>query len=153
MPNPPNRRRTGTYRPPNKNQSSWGSYGASYKPTGGTRKNDTVRNNLQNKINSYRCLWQQMQYKGTTKPTPATITRFTNLVNKGAYVWCISGNNITRWTNWPTPVKSAPMAMKGLKKKWGTAIKAVTPTGHGNTFLVATVCTYKGKPFKFPNCP
>ena len=149
MPNTSNRRRTGNYRRTTKTQHTWGSYGTTYKPNTGTRNYNTVRNYIQNKINSYRCLWQQTQ--GNYKPSPTTITRFYNLVNKGANVWCVSGNRITRWTKWPTPVKSANTAMKGLKKKWGTAIKAVTPIGKGNNYLIATTCTYKGKPFKFPN--
>ncbi len=146
MPSTTNRSRTGSnYR----RTSNWSNFGVTGK-TGG-RSYSQVKNTLQCKINSYRCLFQQAQSSGHYRPTPATINRFANLVNKGANIYCVSGSMIGRWTKWPTPITSASTALRGLKRRFGTAIKAVTPTGNGNSFLVATSGTFRGKPFKFPS--
>jgi hypothetical protein len=106
---------------------------------------------LQNKINSYRYLYSQCQLTGAFKPSPATIAKFSNMVNKGYMLHKVSGAKIAKWNHMTNPNYSTTWATKCLKAKFGSAIKGVFPTGNGRTYMVATSPTWKGKPFKFPN--
>lgn len=122
--------------------------------TGRSKNFTAVRNDIQNKITSFRCLFAQTNLTGSNKPSPAIINRFSNLVSKGAVVHKVTGSTIAKWNkkNNNKATFTASWAMKGLKCKFGAAIKAVCPTGNGKTYLVATTPTFNGKPVKFPTC-
>lgn len=138
--------------------------GTSYYGTGRTRRGrtvtgtsfTTVRNNLQNKIQSFQTLWRQTQGKGSNRPSPATINRFASLVSKGAVIYTVSPTKISKFAkatgksiNWKTRSPSAAAATKVLKAKFGGAVKGVF-RGVDGKFVVAAAPQWKGKPFK-PN--
>lgn len=157
MPTTTTRRRTYKRRTNNNRKTNWPSYpqGHRSRPTGmqsGTNwKYGLVRTNLQNKINAYRYLYAQCQVTGPNKPSPVVINKFANLVNKGAMLHKVSAAAIARWYKDMKPTYTTSWATKGLKWKYGAAIKAVWPTGNGRTYMVATNPTHKGRPFRFPN--
>ena len=157
MPTKTTQRRTYKRRTPQNWKTNWPSnnpQGRSTKPTSRGGRNwqyGPVRTTLENKINAYRYLYAQCQTTGQYKPSPAVINRFANLVNKGATIHKVSGVAIARWYKNMKPTYTASWATKGLKWKYGAAIKAVWPTGNGRTYMVATSPNYKGKPFRFPN--
>lgn len=110
-----------------------------------------VRSQLANKIQSYQTLQNQTQGPANPgQPSPATINRWTNLVNKGAVIWQVTPGQFARAARTPQKVKSASGALKALRSRFGTsAIKAVTPSRKGG-WLVATASQVKGKSFRFP---
>ena len=158
MPNTSRRRRSYNRRnTPQKSQAWSGTWGSKPNPTS-ARKNPTsnynytmVRSNLQNKINAYRYLFDQCKTTGPYKPSPAVINKFANWVNKGAMLHKVSGASIAKWCKDHKPTYTMSWATKGLKSKYGVAIKGLYPTGNGKWYMVATNPTFKGKPFRFPN--
>ncbi len=155
MPSTTQRRRSVNRRKPAGSTGNFGrgtrssAFGSS---TGRTKNYTAVRNDIQCKINSFRCLYAQTNIAGRNKPSPAILNKFSNLVSKGAVVHKVSGSTIAKWNKNKTQSPSFTMswAMKGLKSKYGAAVKAVCPTGNGRQFLVATTPTFKGKTVKFP---
>ena len=137
-------RKTGTY---NKTRTP-----AGRKPNTTNRSNYTnLRNNFQNKINSYRTLYTQLQ--GTTptsRPSPTALNSLGNWINKGAVVHNVTATQINRWSPTGRKCASASTAKNILWNKFGkTPIKAVYKSKTGS-YLVAALPTYKGKNFKFP---
>jgi hypothetical protein len=113
-------------------------------------------NNFQNKITSFRTLYNQTWGPAKySRPSVATLNTFTNWINKGAIVQICTPTQVAKWakmtkhsfntrTATPTSCKSV------LFKKFGkSTIKAVARTKSGS-FMVATSPIYKGKPFCFP---
>ena len=155
MPSTTQRRRSVNRRKPAGSTGNFGrgtgssAFGSS---TGRTKNYTAVRNDIQCKINSFRCLYAQTNIAGRNKPSPAILNKFSNLVSKGAVIHKVSGSTIAKWNKNKTQSPSFTMswAMKGLKSKFGAAVKAVCPTGNGRQFLVATNPTFKGKTVKFP---
>ena len=155
MPTTNNRRSTyNKRRTTNSRRTNWPSANKN-RTTSKTRTVSTwhygpVRNNLQNRITAYRTLYAQCNTTGPHKPSPATITKFTNYVNKGYMLHKVSGTQIAKWYKDQKPTWTSNWATKCLKHKYGQAIKGVFPTGNGRTYMVATSPMFKGKPFKFP---
>jgi hypothetical protein len=113
----------------------------------------TLRNNFQYKINSYRTLYNQTQNPQGGKyksPSPATLNTFANWVNKGAVVHQVTASQINRWAGTNRNCTTANAVKSVLWNKFGkTPIKAVCKAKSGN-FLVAAMPTHKGKTFRFP---
>ena len=131
---------------------SWSGSARKTKANTSTRTNyTTVKNNFQNKINSYRTLYTQTQGScGHGRPSAATLNTFGNWINKGAIVHTVSPTQINRWSNTNKKCTTAAYAKNVLCNKFGkTPIKAVCKSKTGS-YLVATTPTYKGKNFKFP---
>lgn len=129
---------------------SWRTTGGGAKSGASSRSFNTIRNDLQTKICSYQFLFATT--KGGKKswcPTPATISKFTNLVNKGAVIHKVTGQQVAKWAHTHKPYTSPTSAYKALKSRFGSAVKGVT-YGPGGNFLVATSNFHKGKPFRFP---
>jgi hypothetical protein len=142
--------------------SSYGSYGR----TGGTRKSGRsggswtgykgICNTCEQKINSYRTLWNQAKGPASSNgPTPGTLNSFCNWINKGHVVQTCSPAQVWRWaqsTNKNFNLRNAtPTACKTvLAAKFGkSCIKAVAKTKSGQ-FMVVTSPTLKGRTFNFP---
>ena len=113
-------------------------------------------NNFQNKINSFRTLYNQTWGPAKcARPSTTTLTTFTNWINKGAIIQTVSPTQIAKWAkthNYNFKVRTCtPTNCKNvLFKKFGkTTIKAVARTKSGS-FMVVTAPTHKGKPFCFP---
>ena len=118
-----------------------------------TRANYTnIKNDFQNKINSYRTLYTQTQgMPGAGRPSPATLNTFGNWINKGAIIHTVSATQINRWSQSTKKCTTAAYAKNVLWNKFGKApIKAVCKSKAGS-YIVATTPTYKGKNFKFPH--
>ena len=146
-----NRPRTYKRRTTTSRKTNWPSYRTNPKMRSGLNwQYGPVRTNLQNKINAYRTLYAQCNVTGPYKPSPTTINKFANYVNKGYMLHKISGTQIAKWDKKHNPSWTITWATKCLKAKYGAAIKALFPTGNGRTYMVATSPTWKGKPFKFP---
>lgn len=151
-----NRRRTSSgTRASNRRRAT--SNSAGYSRTTGSRPKassgsfTTIRNQIENKINAFQQLYATTQSPNTKwSPSPAQITKFCNLVNKGANVYKVTGRQIARWSKNYNSVTTPTTAMKALKNRFGTAVKGVTFGPTNGNFLVATASTIKGKPFKFP---
>ncbi len=147
---------------------SWGT-GSSYgRPAATTRGRKTTRragsggtgyksvcSTCEQKINSYKTIWNQAKGPATVNtPTPTTLNTFANWVNKGAVVQMCTPAQVSRWaraknksfnSSNPTPTSCKSV----LTAKFGkSAIKAVCRTKGG--FLVATTPTINGKTFNFP---
>lgn len=133
--------------------SNYGGYG---RTTGSRSKTSsgsftTIRSQIENKINAYQHLYATTKSPNTKwSPSPAQITKFCNLVNKGANVYKVTGRQIAKWSKTYNNVTSPATAMKALKNRFGAAVKGVTFGPTSGNFLVATASTHKGKPFKFP---
>ena len=107
---------------------------------------------FENRARSFRMLWDQTRgackYK---RPTPTTLKTFSNWINKGAYVWKVTNNQINKWCHTNQKFNTCASVKTVLGNKFGkTTIKAVTFDKSGN-YLVATAPTYKGKPFCWPH--
>ena len=108
-----------------------------------------VRNNLQNKVNSYRTLMAQTTSTGSKqRPSPTQINSFAKWIEKGAVIHNVTNTQLNRWAgksrNW-----TVGSTKTTLCSKYGrNMIKAVAPNKTGG-WLVATNPTYKGKTFKF----
>ena len=112
--------------------------------------------NFQNKINSFRTLYNQTWGPAKcARPTVATLNTFTNWINKGAIVQVVTPTQVAKWAKYTKKtfnVRTAtPTTCKNvLLTKFGkNTIKAVARTKSGS-FMVATAPTWKGKPFWFP---
>jgi len=150
---------------------SWGTGGGSYGATGGTargrkygRKTGTtggtgyrgVCNTCEQKINSFRTLWNQAKGPATAKtPSPSTLNSFANWVNKGLVVQTCTPAQVSRWArltkkNFNTRNPNPTACKTVLAAKFGkNAIKAVARTKSG-AFMVVTNPTINGKTFTFP---
>ena len=128
--------------------SSRGNYGRSSstrKPT--FRK---VFNTFKTKIQSYQTLVRQTQGTGSGGPTAANLNSLSKWVDKGAVIQTVSNAQLKRWSHTSKTYTSPTAAKNVLTKKFGkTPIKAICP-GKGNSFIVATSPTWRGKSFKFP---
>jgi hypothetical protein len=110
----------------------------------------TVTKSFQNKIQSYQTLVRQTQRGGSGGPTPANLNSLAKWVDKGAVIQTVSNAQLKRWSHTNKTYKSPTAAKSVLWKKFGkTPIKAICP-GKGNSFIVATSPTWRGKTFKFP---
>lgn len=108
-----------------------------------------VKQQLDQQINALRQLKSQAEGKATqNRPSPATISRFANVVNSGGVIRKASTAAIQRTAGRNQQCKTAGAAFKALKSKYGATIKAVTPAKNGG-WLIAASSTWKGKPFKF----
>ena len=148
------------------NQPGWGgtSTVSGYKTHRTTKTNRTDvpvaykhwNNNFQNKINSFRTLYNQTwgPAKGS-RPSVAILNTFTNWINKGAIIQIVTPTQVARWartTKKQFNVRTAtPTTCRNvLYSKFGkSTIKAVARTKSGS-FMVVTTPTYKGRPFCFP---
>jgi hypothetical protein len=111
----------------------------------------TIRNELECKINALQCLYATTKSPNARwSPSPAQISKFANLVNKGANIHKVTGRQIAKWSKSYSNVTTPTTAMKALKYRFGAAVKGVTFGPSSGNFLVATASTIKGKPFKFP---
>lgn len=152
---------------------SWGpgsTYGRTSSGTGyGTRTRKTTRrtgggsygykgvcNTCEQKINSYRTLWNQAKGPaGSNSPTPTTLNSFCNWISKGNVVQTCTPAQVWRWaqnTNKNFNLKNpSPTACKTvLAAKFGkSCIKAVAWTKGGH-FMVVTSPTVNGRTFCFP---
>lgn len=141
--------------------NTWGGAGTTARTrktgrtTGGTGYK-TVCSTCEQKINSYRTLWNQAKGPASTKsPTPSTLNTFCNWVNKGAVIQTCTAAQVSRWARSTNksfnPKSPSPTACKNvLSAKFGkNAIKAVAWT-KGGQFMVATTPTVNGKTFNFP---
>lgn len=136
----------------NKTRRNTGVSGATIAP-----KYKSVSNVFQNKINSFKTLFNQT--KGPARygrPTTATLNSFANWVNKGAIIQTCTAAQVARWArntkkNFNTQNPTPTACKNVLGAKFGkTTIKAVARTKSGG-FMVATSPTCKGRPFCFPN--
>ncbi|MCP4591930.1 MAG: hypothetical protein GY842_14445 [bacterium] len=129
-----------------------GSAGRSTTKSSSSRMNyTTLKNNWQQKINSYRTLYSQTQ--GTAnygRPSASTLNSFGNWINKGAVVQTVSAAQINRWSKTDKKCATATAAKNVLWTKFGKSpIKAVCKSKTGS-YIVATTPVFKGKTFKFP---
>lgn len=110
-----------------------------------------LKHNFQNKISSYRTLYNEMQgTAGKGRPPAATLNTFGNWINKGAVIQKVSAAQINRWSNTDRKCTTSTAARNVLYHKFGKApIKAVCKTKSG-AYIVATAPMYRGKNFKFP---
>ena len=113
-------------------------------------------NGFNNKINSYKTLYNQTWGNAKyDRPTTTILNNFANWVNKGAIVHTVSCAQIAKWarttnTNFNTRNATITGCRNVLYNKFGkNTIKAVARTKTGS-FMVATVPTWKGRPFTFP---
>jgi hypothetical protein len=116
----------------------------------GTKKNSysVVRNNIQNKMNCYRTLWNQTTGSGSSyRPTPAQLNSFSKWIDKGATLHAVTCSQLNRWCgtsrNWTVTTAKSTLANKFGK----TCIKAVAYNKTGG-FIVATSQTRQGKSFR-----
>lgn len=113
-------------------------------------------NTFQNKIHSFKTLFSQT-CGAATKPRPSTavLNTFANWINKGAIVQTCTNAQVTRWArsckkNFNTRTGTPTTCRNILTTAFGkNTIKAVARTKTGS-FMVATMPTWKGKPFSFP---
>ena len=132
-------------------------YGAkSYGATGGTGYR-TVSTTCEQKINSFRCLWNQCKGPGgASRPSPSTLNTFCNWINKGCVVQTCSPSQVQRWArstnkNFNPKAPSTTSCKTVLCAKFGkSAIKAVTRAKNG-WFIVATSPVVNGRTFNFPH--
>jgi hypothetical protein len=109
----------------------------------------SVKQQLDQQINALRQLKSQAEGKGAQgRPSPATISRFANVVNSGGVIRKASTAAIQRTAGRNRQCRTAGAAFKALKSKYGATIKAVSPAKNGG-WLIAASSTWKGKPFKF----
>ena len=108
-----------------------------------------IRNQFQNKLNSYKVLCNQTT-GGTSsyRPTPTQLNSFAKWVDKGAIVQNVTFTQLNRWAG--CNKKWTPGTAKStLWNRFGkTCIKAVAYNKTGG-FIVATSPTRNGKSFKF----
>lgn len=117
--------------------------------SGGSKGYGAVKNQLEQKIDSLRQIKAQAEgSSGKSRPSPATLTRFANVVSRGGVVRQASTQAIQRAASWKKPCNSAASVTKALKSKFGQTIKAVAPAKNGG-WLIAASSTWKGKPFRF----
>lgn len=115
-----------------------------YKPTNFT----TQKNAITAKIGSFRNLNQQVSGSTSVAFSPTTANKFISLVNNGNFVYKFSGQQFSKvfgaqfTTDWNNTT-----ALKALRGKFGTGIKAVV-RGRGNNWLVAASPNVKGAVFR-----
>ena len=143
-------------------RSGWGQSGTGTKRSGTTSRKNTpsayknVCTDFQYKINSYKTLYNQTWGPAKyDRPTTTILNNFANWVNKGAIVHTVSCAQIAKWarttnTNFNTRNATITGCRNVLYNKFGkSTIKAVARTKTGS-FMVATMPTWKGRPFTFP---
>lgn len=104
------------------------------------------RNTVQAKICSFRTLEQQTT--GTNRVTtfsPTTFNRWINMVNKGCCVYKFTNREVARFCG-RNFTGSTTTTLNLLKKKFGTGVKACTPT-RNNTWLVCATQNVSATPF------
>ena len=111
-----------------------------------------TRKQLTAKIASFRTINQQVSGTGkVTAFSPTNANKWIKFVNTGANVYKFSGAQWSRHFgklfNSTSGAVSPSIAMKALKKQFGTGIKAVTK-GKGNNWLVAATPSVHASPFK-----
>src|SRR3972149_3877999 len=113
---------------------SWrGTTRSSAKSAASGRSFHTIKNEIQKKIDSFQYLVSTTDNGNKNwTPTPATITKFANLVNKGAVIHKVTGRQIAKWAKWSRPCSSPTSALRVLKDRFGTAVKGVTYGPSGN---------------------
>ncbi len=147
----------------NRGSAGWGGkskgIGVGMKPKLGVTVAPNYRacsNTFQNKIHSFKTLFSQT-YGSAKKPRPSTavLNTFANWINKGAIVQTCTNAQVSRWArvykkNFNTRTGTPTTCRSILAKAFGkNTIKAVARTKTGS-FMVATMPTWKGKPFCFP---
>lgn len=104
------------------------------------------------KIGSFRNINQQFTGAGkVTTFSPTGAARWINFVNQGARIYKFNNTQFARMfgAGW-NPNTPPSVALRQLKKKFGTGIKAVAP-GKGNNWLVAASPNVSAKPFSTYN--
>lgn len=147
----------------NRGSAGWGSKNADVivgaKPKSGVKVSPNYRacsNTFQSKIHSFKTLFNQTcgAAKGP-RPTTTVLNSFANWINKGAIVQTCTGAQVSRWAreckkNYNTRTGTPTTCRNILTSAFGkNTIKAVARTKTGS-YMVATMPTWKGKPFSFP---
>ncbi len=106
----------------------------------------TQRRFVTAQIQSLRYLNQQFSGARVTAFSPSTAKSWINFVNNGNYVYKFTNQQFcsTFGTQWA--VGSPTTALRYLKQKFGSGIRAVT-RGNGNTWLVCASPNVNGRPF------
>jgi hypothetical protein len=112
----------------------------------------TIWNNFNNKVSSYKFLTAQASGPAkASRPTPAALNTFGKWIEKGYMVQKVTNAQLKRWANTSKNYTTATSAKMAIQKRFGkTPIKAVICNKTGG-FLVATSPMHKGKTFKFPS--
>ncbi len=121
---------------------------ASRRSGGASKTYASARQQFEQKIRSFQALKSQTSGAGSARPTPATLQKFANVVNKGGIIRQASTPAIQRASGGKKSCNTASSAYKALRSKYGAAIKAVAPA-KGGKWLIAAAPTWKGRPFKF----
>lgn len=122
---------------------SWMSSQTSYSPT----KFNTICDEIQQKIGSYKTIYSQCQGSGkVTAFSPTTVNKWIKFVNNGICVYKFDNSMFSRCFgsqyNNCTPMTATRM----MQRKYGAGIKAVT-RGKGNCWLVAASSSITARPF------
>ena len=129
-------------------RSGWTSAGSSRMPTSySPTKYTTSKKELVAKIGSYRTLNQQFTGAGkVTAFSPSGANKWIKYVDQGAWIYKWNNAQFCRYfgTDWKDSTPTA--AMRYLKQKFGSNIKAVT-RGKGNHWLVAAMPKITARPF------
>ena len=149
----------------NRGSAGWGGKSTSVgvdvsvKPKSGVKVAPNYRacsNTFQDKIHSFKTLFGQTCGSATKpRPTTAVLNTFANWINKGAIVQTCTTAQVTRWArsckkNFNARTGTPTTCRNILTTTFGkNTIKAVARTKTGS-FMVATMPTWKGKPFCFP---
>ncbi len=122
-------------------------WGSSSRSSRGSRRRTTVRssgkraargyesvsNSFSQRIASYKCLTTQtVGAARTTRPSPATLTSMSRLIEKGAVIQKVSATQVRRWSNTSRTPKSAASAKTVMQRRFGKGIiKAVATDKSG----------------------